>query len=1088
MSKFKWLDDYKQGLLEKPDMGEIEWRFDYFKPYIIQKGLGYPSKLVRGEHARTDVRVNSPEGISHLVFETKIADVDLDKDATLSKATSYLQGGESFLILASPQRLRVFSPRGIFIEDIKLTKEALQDNATFWQLSYQYMSQKKHLEPFREGKFDYCYIPVHTTEGFEKFISALRLCGNLLLRHLHRAWQEHTRRYLQFSEKLNAIENKVNDLENLGIGMAQEELEEREALLAEEKARLKADYATTIDVMEQSFPAFCRIQPYSRDVEEKALSEIYLADITYAALNRLLFIRIAEDKGLLKRKISNGGIGVWRSFTTYLEDKYQDLIALACQDAQHIYEHFFEQGIFDWYAKGDSNLNEVLETILYLLNAFDLSRVDRDTLGDLYQAYLPPKERKRLGEFYTPREVIDYILRHIGWRGQDMLLDPACGSGGFLVRAANTMLHDMESRGVGDEMRLKALDRVIGLDINPFATHISEMNLLFLILDVYLRAKEQAETTGAEFKLGRIPIYTVDSLLGTIPGVRGKGTTRTLAASLVHLGEVEEAIAVRDKLGQYGYVVMNPPYVRNERLPAEPRGKYRKIFSDVVSGNADIFTYFIKKTIGWLKDESGKLGVIVSLSLADAKANRRLRKFLSSYTIEKVVPLEWCDVFVSNVNPILLFLRKAPPPQRHKIALVHGIRSLCDLDEDKGDPSYIPQSSWLRLAPDDSWRVEVKENDLPVLEKMKPISTPLTGEYGLALRTAAGGRKLVSDSPAELENPYPLLDGREVKAWSIEWQGRYIDYLPKLISDAKTLEFFKAPKVLMRLISLTTQAVVDEGLGTSYLARNTVMLVHSPVKELNDHPFVISALLNSLPLRYYSFLILRAGVVQKGYSHFYSGVINALPIPESTYRDSDICNCLDSLSQRGHDVAKEMLTGDRNILRVVDSLVEGNLAPFAHLPQSDLSSYFSEIDMSTTQVSGTGELTSSNLGIIKGHPAILQYLVARAALERREKLSKAAIETFLVPTDEGVCVAALEQMGLWAQKKPTLLHRLAEIQSEIDELVLSTFTTLTEREKNYVKERVKDFPLNKVLVADEPGVPTKRIPVKYWKTGARYKA
>jgi len=541
-------------------------------------------------------------------------------------------------------------------------------------------------------------------------------------------------------------------------------------------------------------------------------------------------------------------------------------------------------------------------------------------------------------------------------------------------------------------------------------------------------------------------------------------------------------------LSEYDYLVMNPPYVRNERLPEEPRGRYRSIFKDVASGNADIFAYFMRKTIDWLKDGSGKLGIIVSLGLADARANSRLRKLLSGYTIERVVPLEWCEVFVSNVNPILLFLRKAPPPENHKIALVHGIHSLKDLEEDKGQLTYISQTRWLQLPLDGSWRVEVQQADLPVLENMKAVPGHLSGEYGLALRTIAGGRKLISDDPTELENPYPLLDGREVKAWSVEWQGRYIDYQSKLISDPKSLEFFKAPKVLVRLISLTSQAAVDEVSKPICLTRNTVMVVRSPVKELDNNPFVIAALLNSLPLRYYSFLMLRAGVVQKGYSHFYSGLINNLPIPKSVYQDSSIRNHLDSLSQGAHGVAKEMLNGDRYVLKLVDSLIGHNLVPFAHLSNSDLSGYFGGIDIGSAQVSETGELTSSKLGIIKGHPAVLQYIVARTALEGKIELSKATIENFQVPKEVGVCVAALEQMDLWVQRKPTLFQKLTQIQSELDNLVLSTFTGLTDKERQHIKDRAKEFPLSQVLVADEPGVPTKRIAVKLWKTGERYRS
>jgi len=1083
--KFKWLEAYQKELSSKTDMGEVEWRFDCFKRYIIEKGLGYPSKLVRGEHNRTDIQVINAEGISHLVFETKIDDADLDKEATLTQAKGYLQGGESFLILASPHRLCVFSPKGKPIDEIALSEAALKGSARFWQLSYEYMSQKRHLEPFRKGEFDYCFIPVHEPEGFDKFVSALRICGSLLLRHLKGAWQELHSKYVEYQQKLAELEEKRKNLDTLP--MAQEELEEKRMFLDREEARLKAQYAVAIEVMEKSFPAFCNIQPYSRDVEQKGLVDIYLADITYTALNRLLFIRIAEDKELIDRKISNGGIGVWRRFVTYLRDKYQDLIQLAYKDAGYIYEHFFEQGIFDWYVKGDSSLNETLESILFLLNSFDLSKVDRDVLGDLYQAYLPPNERKKLGEFYTPTEVIDYILRYIGWKGEGILLDPACGSGGFLVRAANVMLQDMESRGISEEMRLKALNKVIGLDINPFATHITEMNLLFLILDIYLKAKEEAEKAGKEFKLERFPVHTLDSLLGTIPGAKGKGTTRNVFASLIDLGEQEEAIKARDKLSEYDYLVMNPPYVRNERLPEEPRGRYRNVFKDVVSGNADIFTYFLRKTIDWLKDGEGRLGVIVSLSLADARANSRLRKLLSGYTIEKVVPLEWCEVFVSNVNPILLFLTKAIPPKNHKIALVHGVRSLKDLAEDKGEVTYIPQDRWLKLPLDGSWRVEVKETDLPVLEKMKAVPGCLSGEYGMTFRGTAAGHKLVSDDPMEMENPYPILDGREVKAWSIEWQGRYIDYQPKLISDPKTLEFFKAPKVVARRISLTTQAVVDLAAKPTNLARDTVMVIRSSVKELDENPFVMAALVNSLPLRYYSFLLLRAGVVQKGYSTFYPRVINNLPIPEKTYSDIGIRSHLDRLSQRAHEIAKEMVNGDRDVLEIVDSLVEKSLIPFAHAPHSDLSGYFAEIDLATAQVSDSGELTSSKLGVIKGHPAILQYLVARAAIEGEGELSKAVIENFPVPKDVGACVAALEQMDLWAQRKPALSQKLGKTEAEIDDLVLSTFTTLTSKERQHIKKRVKQFPLSQVLVADEPGAPTRRIPVKYWETGVRYR-
>jgi len=985
--------------------------------------------------------------------------------------------------LHPPSRLRVFTPKGTHIADIPLTEHAITDNSVFWQLSHEYLKQKRHLDPFRRGEFDCCYIAVHTPDGFDKFIGALRLCGDLLQRFLRRAWEEQQARYQEYTEKLGDLNARRESLGTVPLGTV--ELQERKELLRQEEQRLQARFLTPIEVFERSFPAFCQVQPYSRDVAEQELANIYLADITYAALNRILFIRIAEDKELLKRKISNGGIGVWRQFVTYLQDNYQDLIQLAYQDASHLYPHFFEYGIFDWYVRSDSQLNEVLENILFVLNAFDLSKVDRDTLGDLYQAYLPPKQRKQLGEFYTPTEVVDYILRHVGWTGDGKLLDPACGSGGFLVRAANVLLNDMQRRNISEEARLKALPNVVGLDINPFATHIAEMNLLFLILDVYLTAKELAEKEEREFSLDRLPIYTLDSLLGTAAGPSG-GTTRSIFTSLAAGGELEEAVAARDRIGEYDYLVMNPPYVRNERLPEGPRATYRHLFQEVASGNADIFTYFVKKDLDWLREE-GKMGIIVSYSLADATATRKLRQFLAQHTIERIVPLEWCEVFGSNVNTMLLFLNKAHAPEDHSIAIVHGIRTLNDLDEDAGDVTYIRQRRWLELAPDRTWRLEVKESDLTLLEKMRDVPGRLKGHYGIEMGPVAASGAAISHNPADLKNPLPLIDGREVKAWSIEWQGRFLDYQPEYIEAAKDLNFFQAPKVVLRSISMTTQAAVDDGEGAPFLARNTVMLVRSPVKELETHPFVVAALVNSLPLRFYAFLMIRAGVVQKGYSHFYSAVIGNLPIPEAAYEDTAIRKPLDRLSRRAHHIAKEMLDGDKNIIKSVDSLISGQVIPFAQHPQTDLSAYFGDIQVSTAQVSEDGELVGEKLGIVKGHPAILQYILSRASLEGKETLSKADLERFPVPQNIGLCTVALGYIDAWARKKPTLSRQLRKVEAEIDDLALAAFTSLSENDRRYIKERAAQFPLSEVLVRDEPGAPTRQIPVKYWELGERYR-
>ncbi|EQD37066.1 type I restriction-modification system methyltransferase subunit like protein, partial [mine drainage metagenome] len=125
---------------------------------------------------------------------------------------------------------------------------------------------------------------------------------------------------------------------------------------------------------------------------------------------------------------------------------FKQIIFFSYNGANNLYHHFYEKdNPLDWYESGDGELDHVLNRVLWILNQFNFAKVDRDILGKLYEKYLPKEERKALGEFYTPDEVIDYILDAVEYvpnkaiEGKD-LIDPACGSGGFLVRATARLI------------------------------------------------------------------------------------------------------------------------------------------------------------------------------------------------------------------------------------------------------------------------------------------------------------------------------------------------------------------------------------------------------------------------------------------------------------------------------------------------------------------------------------------------------------------------------------------------------------------------------------------------------------------------
>lgn len=200
-------------------------------------------------------------------------------------------------------------------------------------------------------------------------------------------------------------------------------------------------------------------------------------------------------------------------------------------------ESVFEDDIFDWWmdcsrltgesvaewrAYSDSTVllfGESLARVFFALRTFDFSGVKEDLLGELYQHYFDPETRKALGEFYTPIEVVDYILDAVEYKNSKILnqriLDPACGSGTFAVEALKRYLHaSKEAQNSSPEYWCTTLKnlcdkpKIIALDINPFACLMAQIRFMMEIVPYYKLAKEE----NPDFVLTTIPIFRTDSL------------------------------------------------------------------------------------------------------------------------------------------------------------------------------------------------------------------------------------------------------------------------------------------------------------------------------------------------------------------------------------------------------------------------------------------------------------------------------------------------------------------------------------------------------------------------------------------------
>ncbi|MEM3526478.1 MAG: N-6 DNA methylase, partial [Candidatus Jordarchaeaceae archaeon] len=199
----------------------------------------------------------------------------------------------------------------------------------------------------------------------------------------------------------------------------------------------------------------------------------------------------------------------------------------------------FEEDIFSWWSDAFASLSEkssgellqekvdeelesfseTLARLLFILYKYDFSEVAGDPLGDLYQQYFDKETRKALGEFYTPVEVVNYILDAVEYKyvRHKRLLDPACGSGTFLVEALKRYLKEMEpvAKEKGWAFVLRELcnsPRIVGFDIHPFACLIAQVRFMLELIPYYKKAIDE-EKIAVQTSLQRLPIFRTDSLL-----------------------------------------------------------------------------------------------------------------------------------------------------------------------------------------------------------------------------------------------------------------------------------------------------------------------------------------------------------------------------------------------------------------------------------------------------------------------------------------------------------------------------------------------------------------------------------------------
>ncbi len=249
----------------------------------------------------------------------------------------------------------------------------------------------------------------------------------------------------------------------------------------------------------------------------------------------------------------------------------------------------------------------------------EINIIDIKQLESVLEKSLDVETKKIQGVVYTPDFIIDYILENTltGVKlvtQKNPLLDPACGSGGFLVRAAALLSEKLNL----DFSQSTAL--VTGLDINPDAVQNAR-----ILLDVASLIESG--------KLSRAKIEICDTLL--VP--------------------IEQQFNL---LGISGVsaLVTNPPYVKLQNLDNDYASKLLKLYPSIASGSFTLASLFLHNAPKYLTSQ-GHAGFITLNNIFTSLSGKNLRDEWSlNLNVRKIIDFRHFTIFDASAYTCLIFL------------------------------------------------------------------------------------------------------------------------------------------------------------------------------------------------------------------------------------------------------------------------------------------------------------------------------------------------------------------------------------------------------------------------------------------------
>ena len=517
-------------------------------------------------------------------------------------------------------------------------------------------------------------------------------------------------------------------------------------------------------------------------------------------LDRLIFIRTAEDRKIepnVLLGISRGGkAGAYKQLVKVFRD-FDDGF-----NSKLFAPHYCEE----WKAE-DKTISEIINGLYETRDGYryDFSIISADVLGGMYEQYLgyvqgrkteekQRSKRKSQGIYYTPKYIVEFIIKEtLGEvlkkaKPKDVskikVLDPACGSGSFLIAAYDKILENLAKQNPQISFFTKSdilRNNVYGVDLDAQAVEIAQLNLLLKVLS----QKTKLPTLQHNLRVGNSLIEKGDESLKPFD----------------FNNEFKEVI----EQGGFDVIIGNPPYVfaRGGHFDEKTKQYYYENFP-LASYQLNTYLLFIDRAFRLLK-KGGYFGFIIPNTWLTIDTFSPLRKFLLEETSDLQIINIFDKVFgEANVDTCLLIFNK-------------GKSSNVKLGEFRDGQLAIVGDFPVSQFKKNNYIINIalaKSKDKSaildkIIDRSKTLDSFSIVKAGLKAYETGKGKPAQTDtmknnrvyhSKSKESNDYgKYLEGKDVKRYGINWGGWWLKY-GECLAAPRDEKLFTSPRILVRQI------------------------------------------------------------------------------------------------------------------------------------------------------------------------------------------------------------------------------------------------------------------------------------------------